>query len=51
MTTVLVKRVEEDGDLVAKMEEEIEAAKGDPESHNKIPDLQVTKLTEMKGLF
>jgi HAD superfamily hydrolase (TIGR01509 family) len=51
MTTVLVKRVEEDGDLVGRMEEEIEKARSEPGSQVKVPALQVTTLTEIKKLF
>ena len=51
MTTVLVKRVEEDGDLVAQMEAEIEAAKVDPEGRSVIPYLQVTDLMQIEKLL
>ncbi len=48
MTTFLVKRVEEDGrELVETIEKEIEAAKTDPESMVKVPDYQITSLTEI----
>jgi len=50
MTTVLVKRREEDGDeLVDSLEREVEEIKrtGMIEEFNKIPDYQVTKLTEI----
>lgn len=51
MTSVLVKRVEEDGDLVAQIEEEIEMAKADPETRFKIPALQVTDLTQIEEIL
>ncbi len=48
MTTFLVKRADEDGpELVANLEKEIEEARFDPESHIKVPDYQVTSLTEI----
>jgi HAD superfamily hydrolase (TIGR01509 family) len=54
MTTVLVKRVEEDGPLVAQIEREIEDIQGNMarlEDFNKVPDYQVTKLTEIIPLL
>ncbi|MDD5557313.1 MAG: HAD family hydrolase [bacterium] len=51
MTTVLVKRREEDGELVEMMEREIEEARLDPEAFHKIPDLQVTGLMEIAGVI
>jgi FMN phosphatase YigB (HAD superfamily) len=48
MTTFLVKRVEEDGaELIATIEKEIEFAKSDPESMIKVPDYQITSLTQI----
>jgi len=48
MTTFLVKRAGEDGEeLVETLEREIEEARFDPESHIKVPDYQVTSLTEI----
>ena len=48
MTTFLVKRAEEDGpELVKTLEKEIEDARFDPESHIKVPDYQITSLTEI----
>lgn len=47
MKTALVKRREEDGDLVDAMECEIEAARSEPEAFHKIPDVQVTNLMQL----
>lgn len=48
MTTFLVKRVEEDTpELIETIEKEIEVARFDPESKIKVPDYQITKLTDM----
>lgn len=49
MTTVLVKRRDEDGELVEQMEKEIELARHDPETCHKVPDLQVTDLMQIAG--
>ncbi len=51
MTTVFVKRVEEDGALVAQFEKDIEAAKTDPEARNIIPALQVSDLSQIETIF
>ncbi|MDP8247059.1 MAG: HAD family hydrolase [Candidatus Tritonobacter lacicola] len=52
MTTFLVKRIEEDGrEMVELIEKEIEAAKLDPESSIKVPDYQVTSLTQIIDLL
>jgi HAD superfamily hydrolase (TIGR01509 family) len=51
MTTVLVKRREEDGDLVDAMEREIEAARSDPEACHKVPDVQVTDLMQIAAVL
>lgn len=48
MTTFLVKRVGEDGqEMVEIIEKEIEAARSDPESKIKVPDYQITSLTDI----
>jgi len=50
MTTFLVKRREEDGDLVETLEREIDEIRGNfarVEDFNKIPDYQITKLTDI----
>ncbi|MDP8214884.1 MAG: HAD family hydrolase [Candidatus Euphemobacter frigidus] len=48
MTTFLVKRVEEDSpELIETIEKEIEVARFDPESKIKVPDYQITRLTDM----
>jgi len=48
MTTFLVKRIEEDGrEMVEMIEREIEAARFDPESSIKVPDYQITSLTQI----
>ena len=48
MTTFLVEREEEDGaDLIATIRKEIEVARFDPESMIKVPDYQITKLTDI----
>ncbi|MFH1038840.1 MAG: HAD family hydrolase [PVC group bacterium] len=48
MTTFLVERVEEDGaDLIETIRKEIDAARFDPESKIKVPDYQITSLTEI----
>lgn len=48
MTTFLVKRIEEDSrELVETIEKEIEAGRFDPEGKIKVPDYQITKLTEI----
>ncbi|MCX6357573.1 MAG: HAD family hydrolase [Candidatus Aureabacteria bacterium] len=51
MTTVLVKRREEDGDLVGQMEREIELARRDPEVTHRVPDHQVTDLRQIAELL
>jgi len=54
MGTVLIKRVAEDGPLVAQIEREIEDIRGNMarlEDFNKVPDHQVTKLTEVVPLL
>lgn len=51
MITVLVKRREEDGDLVTQMEKEIEQAKSDPEELLIVPDHQVENLMEVEKLL
>lgn len=54
MGTVLVKRLEEDGPLIAQIEREIEDIRGNMarlEDFNKVPDHQVTKLTEIVPLL
>lgn len=48
MMTILVKRVEEDSpELIETIEKEIEIARHDPESKIKVPDYQITRLTEI----
>ncbi len=48
MTTFLVKRAAEDGqELIETLEREVEEARFDPEAHIKVPDYQVTSLTEI----
>ena len=48
MTTFLVKRVEEDSpELIETIEKEIEIARDDPETRIKVPDYQITRLTDM----
>lgn len=50
MTTFFVKRREEDGDLIDTLEREIEEIRGNlarMEDFNKIPDHQISKLTEI----
>lgn len=50
MMSCLVKRFEEDGDLVKNLEREIEEIRGNlgrVEDFNKIPDFQVTSLAEL----
>lgn len=51
MWTVLVKRREEDGELVSQIEREIEMAKGDPETQHVVPDYQVTDLTQIRDIL
>jgi beta-phosphoglucomutase-like phosphatase (HAD superfamily) len=51
MRTVLVKRRDQDGDLVDRMEKEIEMARRDPELHFQVPDLQVTDLTQIEKIL
>ena len=51
MWTVLVKRREEDGDLVEQMEREIETARRDPEISHLAPDYQVTDLMQVRDLL
>ncbi len=48
MTTFLVERVGEDGEeLIETIRKEIESARFDPESKIKVPDYQITSLTEI----
>ncbi|MEJ2744284.1 MAG: HAD family hydrolase, partial [bacterium] len=51
MRTVLVKRRDQDGDLVDQVEKEIEAAKLNPEVAHLVPDFQVTDLTQIEDLL
>ncbi len=51
MWTVLVKRRDEDGELVDQMEREIESARQDPENLKIVPDYQVTDLGQILGLL
>jgi HAD superfamily hydrolase (TIGR01509 family) len=51
MWTVLVKRRDEDGDLVDQMEREIETARRDPEMSHRVPDYQVTDLMQVLDLL
>jgi predicted HAD superfamily phosphohydrolase YqeG len=51
MRTVLVKRRDQDGDLVDQVEKEIEAAKLNPEAAHLVPDFQVTDLTQIEDLL
>ncbi|MCX6340189.1 MAG: HAD family hydrolase [Candidatus Aureabacteria bacterium] len=51
MRTVLVKRRDQDGDLVDQMEKDIEMARRDPEAYCQIPDLQVTDLTQIEKIL
>jgi beta-phosphoglucomutase-like phosphatase (HAD superfamily) len=51
MRTVLVKRRDQDGDLVDQMEKEIEAARLDPEASSLVPDFQVTDLTQVEEIL
>lgn len=51
MRTVLVKRRDQDGDLVDQMEKDIEMARRDPEAYYMIPDLQVTDLMQIEQIL
>jgi len=51
MRTVLVKRRDQDGDLVDQMEKEIEEAKLNPDAACLVPDFQVTDLTQIEELL
>lgn len=51
MRTVLVKRRDQDGDLVSQMEQEIEAARLDSEASFLVPDFQITDLTQVEELL
>ncbi len=51
MRTVLVKRRDQDGDLVDQMEKDIEMAKLDPEESSIVPDFQVTDLTQIEEIL
>lgn len=51
MRTVLVKRRDQDGDLVDQMEKDIEMAKLDPDESSIVPDLQVTDLTQIEEVL
>jgi len=51
MRTVLVKRRDQDGELVDQMEKDIEMARLDPEAYYMIPDVQVTDLTQIEKIL
>lgn len=54
MITFFIKRREEDGDLVDTLEREIEEIRGNfarVEDFNKIPDYQITKLTDIISIL
>lgn len=51
MRTVLVKRRDQDGDLVDQMEKDIEAARPATKSFSIVPDLQVTDLTQIEEIL
>jgi HAD superfamily hydrolase (TIGR01509 family) len=51
MRTVLVKRRDQDGEMVDRIEKDVETARLDPEAASMIPDDQVTDLTQIEKLL